>query len=438
MSNELALLGGQPVRLHPFPSYNVISEEEIDSVVEVMKTGILSKFIGAWHEDFLGGPQVRLFEHEWSHFFNVKHCISVNSATSGLYAACGAAGIGPGDEVIVSPYTMSASAIAPIIYNAVPIFADIDPSNYCLSADTILPKITKRTKAIIVVHIFGFPIDMEPIMKIAEAHNIIVIEDVAQAPMAKSNGHYSGTSGHMGIFSLNYHKHIHTGEGGLVVTNNPVLADKLQLIRNHAESVVSKKITSDYVNMIGFNYRLGEMEAAIGRSLLKKLPFLVNKRRENVRYLESKISHLPGLTFTDVNNQIEHSYYVHAIRYDEDLVGIPRELFARALRAELPKTLMRESEGVLIGEGYVKPLYLLPIFQNKITYGQKPCVFNCPHYEGDISYYKGMCPNTEKAHETILTHELMRSSMHISDMEDVANAFLKVHKNINQLKKSIL
>ena len=145
MSNELALLGGQPVRLHPFPSYNVISEEEIDSVVEVMKTGILSKFIGAWHEDFLGGPQVRLFEHEWSHFFNVKHCISVNSATSGLYAACGAAGIGPGDEVIVSPYTMSASAIAPIIYNAVPIFADIDPSNYCLSADTILPKITKRT-----------------------------------------------------------------------------------------------------------------------------------------------------------------------------------------------------------------------------------------------------------------------------------------------------
>ena len=303
---ELALFGGSPVRNKPFPAYQVIDQQDIDAVTDVMKTGILSRFLGAWHKDFFGGPQVQAFEKKWAELFHANHAVSVNSATSGLYAACGAAGIGPGDEVIVSPYTMSASAVAPLIFNAVPVFADIDPRTYCLSAQTIEPKITERTKAIIVVHIFGQPADMDAIMVLAKKHNLIVIEDAAQAPFATYKGSMVGTLGHMGVFSLNYHKHIHTGEGGVVTTNDPLLAEKLQLIRNHAESVVGAKGTVDLVNMIGFNFRLGEMEAAIGLQQLSKGPQLVEQRRHNVAYLEKKIGHLPSLKMPYVPDYTKH------------------------------------------------------------------------------------------------------------------------------------
>ncbi|MEK9753121.1 MAG: aminotransferase class V-fold PLP-dependent enzyme, partial [Rhodospirillaceae bacterium] len=210
--SKLALLGGKPVREKLFPAYKVVGSEEARAVAKVVETGILSRYIGAQHPDFMGGDQVKAFEAAWAETFSAKYAIAVNSATSGLYAAIGAAGVGPGDEVIVSPYTMMASVTAAVVFNGVPIFADIDPRTYCISADTIRPKITPRTKAIVVVHIFGQPADMDPIMELAREHNIVVIEDAAQAPYATYNDRSVGTLGHMGVFSLNYHKHIHTGE----------------------------------------------------------------------------------------------------------------------------------------------------------------------------------------------------------------------------------
>ncbi|MBT5572350.1 MAG: DegT/DnrJ/EryC1/StrS family aminotransferase, partial [Alphaproteobacteria bacterium] len=181
---ELAMTGGTPVRTKPFPAYKVIGEPEKAAVAKVMESGVLSRFIGGWHKDFYGGPEVQAFEKEWAETFGATHAVSVNSATSGLYAACGAAGVGAGDEVIVSPYTMSASCVAPMVYNATPIFADIDPATYCLDPESIRSKITPNTKAIIVVHIFGMAADMDPIMEIAAAHDLIVIEDCAQCPFA--------------------------------------------------------------------------------------------------------------------------------------------------------------------------------------------------------------------------------------------------------------
>ncbi|MEK9967432.1 MAG: DegT/DnrJ/EryC1/StrS family aminotransferase, partial [Rhodospirillaceae bacterium] len=129
---QLAIDGGAPVRTKPFPAYRVIGEPEKAAVAEVMESGILSRFIVGWHQDFFGGPQVQAFEQEWAAACGARHAVSVNSATSGLYAACGAAGVGAGDEVIVSPYTMSASCVAPMVYNATPVFADIGPETYCL------------------------------------------------------------------------------------------------------------------------------------------------------------------------------------------------------------------------------------------------------------------------------------------------------------------
>jgi len=433
--STLALLGGAPVRSRLFPAYDVIGPDSVEAVRKVAESGVLSRFLGTWHGDFYGGPEVQAFEREWAAAYQAKHAVSVNSNTSGLFATMGAAGVGPGDEVIVSPYTMSASAIAPVIFNAVPIFADIDPMTYTLSAETIAPRITPRTKAILVVHIFGMPADMDPIMALAEKHGLVVIEDCAQAPCALYKGRPVGTIGHMGVFSLNYHKHIHTGEGGVITTNDDTLAEKVQLIRNHGENVVEGKGVTDIVNMLGFNFRLGEMEAAIGRTLLPKAEKLIDDRRANVAYLERGLAGLPGITAAPEPNYAKGSYYVQALDFDAAAFGTKRSTFVQALKAELAPTEKREHEGVLIGQGYVRPLYLQPLYQKRIAYGETGCPFSCPHYTGKADYSLGNCPNVEKAHyERVITHELMRPPMTEADLQDVIDAFHKVAENVSALQ----
>lgn len=433
--STLALFGGAPVRTALFPPYKVIGEEEKAAVAEVMDTGILSRYLGAQHEDFMGGPQVREFEREWAAVFHANHAVAVNSATSGLYAAVGAAGVGPGDEVIVSPYTMMASVTAAVVFNAVPVFADIHPQTFCLDPDSIRARITERTRAVIVVHLFGQVADMDAIMEIAEQHDLIVIEDCAQSPFATCQGRPCGTLGHMGVFSLNYHKHIHTGEGGVVTTNDPELAERLCLIRNHGEAVAGKRGVKNIVNIVGFNFRMGEIEAAIGRCQLRKGPDLVRTRRRNVALLESRMGVLPGLSPPFVPNSNEHVYYVHALTHDANAMGVSRQLFVDALKAELPPTELREGEGALIGAGYVRPIYLEPMFQQKIAYGKTGCPFTCPHYDGHQEYARGICPNVEKAHfETLITHEMMRPPMSEQDLQDVASAFHKVMDHLSELR----
>lgn len=431
----LALLGGTPVRTKLFPAYTVIGEDEKKAAQAVLESGILSRYLGTWSDDFFGGPEVRAFEEEWAQAYSARHAVSVNSATSGLYAAVGAAGVGPGDEVIVSPYTMMASATAPVVFNSVPVFADIDPQTFCLDPQSIRERITPRTRAIVVVHLFGQSADMDAIMEIAERENLVVIEDCAQAPFAAYKGRPVGTLGHMGVFSLNYHKHIHTGEGGVVTTNDDTYCERLQLIRNHAEAVVAKKGVANLVNMIGFNFRLGEIEAAIGRCQLRKGPDLVAARQANVAYLEEKLSGFPGLALPAVGPGNSHAYYVHALTYDEDEMGIPRALFVNALKAELPACELREHEGALIGVGYVRPLYMEPMYRDVVGYGETGCPFTCPHYEGKAEYGDGLCPRCEDAHfRTLITHELMRPPMTKSDLNDVANAFYKVAENLTDLR----
>lgn len=434
-SSTLALHGGKPVRTRAFPAYCVIGEEEKVAAARVIDSGILSRFLGGWHPDFFGGPEVQAFERTWASICQVKHGISVNSCTSGLYAAVGAAGVLPGDEVIVSPYTMAASATAAIIYNGVPVFADIDPGNYCLSAQTIRPRITERTRAIIVVHIFGQCADMDPIMELARDHNLIVIEDCAQAPFATYKGRQAGSLGHMGVFSLNYHKHIHTGEGGMVTTDDHRLAERVQLIRNHAEAVVEGKGVTELCNMIGFNFRLGEIEAAIGLEQLRKGPRLIEERKMNVRYLEKKLDGLPGLSMPAVGPAGDHVYYVHALDYDEHVTGVPRERLVQAIKAELPVTELREGEGPLMGMGYVRPLYMLPLFRQPAATVGAASPMARAHAAGHVSYADGMCPTAEKAHfSRVITHEMMRPGMRHEDLNDVAAAFHKVWSNIDQLR----
>ena len=431
--SKLALLGGKKVREKNFPAYLPISKEEQDSVKKIFETGVFSRFLGCWHEDFFGGPEVQDLEKDWASFFNVKHAITVNSATSALYCAVGAIETEPFDEVIVSPYTMSASAVAPLVYNAIPVFADVESDCFCLDVNSIEEKITDRTKAIIVVDIFGQPYDAKKINNLAKKYNLKIIEDCSQAPYAKLNERFAGTIGDIGVYSLNYHKHIHCGEGGILVTNDDNLANRLRLIRNHAEAVVEGKNETNLVNMIGFNYRMTEIDAAIARQQLKKLPTLIEKRLENIKYLEEKLKDIPFLEMPKVRNGAEHVYYAHAIKYNEKMTGIHRNSFVEAVKAELMPMELRETEGVKIGSGYVKPLYLQPLYQKLTAYGSKG--FPWSYTDRKYSYAKGICPITEDLHfNSLITHEYMRPGMMKEDLDDVVNAFYKVLENIDELR----
>lgn len=432
--SKLAIFGGPKIRNTNFPGYSPIGIEEFENVKKVFETKIFSKYLGCWHEDFFGGPKVQDLEKKWAEFFNVKYAVSVNSATSALYCAVGAIGTEPFDEIIVSPYTMAASATAPLIYNAIPVFADIEEYYYCLDVKSIESRITDKTKAIIVVDIFGQPYDADAINALAKKYKLKVIEDCAQAPYAKYKDTFAGTLADIGIFSLNYHKHIHCGEGGILVTNDEELADRLRLIRNHAEAVVEDKQQENLVNMIGFNYRMTEIEAAIANSQLDKLAELVEKYRENVQYVESKLSQIPFLQMSKIREQATHSYYVHAMKYDVSLTHVHRNEFVKAVRAELMPVERREKEGIQIGMGYVKPLYLAPLFQKKTAYGSNG--FPWSMAEKEYSYEKGLCPVTEKCHfETVMTNGYIQPSLKKTDLDDVVNAFYKVSEHIDELGK---
>lgn len=433
---KLAIHGGTPVRTKPFPANRVIGLEEKEAVMKVMDSGILSRFLGSWdREGFYGGEQVQALEKEWAAHFNVKHAIAVNSCTSGLYCAMGATGIEPGEEVIVTPYTMSASVTSALVFNAVPVFADIEADTFCLDPVEVEKKITPCTKAIVVVDLFGHPYDADALNAIAKKHNLYVIEDTAQAPDAVYKGRKAGTLGDIGVFSLNYHKHIHCGEGGMVITNDDALAEKVQLIRNHAEAVVEGKGCTDLVNMIGFNFRLPELESAIVRCQLKKLPQLVQDRQELCQYLSEKLSKLACFTPPLVKPDCTHVYYVYTMKYDEAVTGVPRQRVWEALQKELPVTETREYEGPMIWQGYVKPLYLQPMFQQKIAYGSKGCPFTAPWYEGEVDYSKGICPVAERMNEKeVMLHEIINPFMTKHDIDDLYNAFEKVVENMDELR----
>ncbi|MBU4377200.1 MAG: DegT/DnrJ/EryC1/StrS family aminotransferase [Candidatus Omnitrophica bacterium] len=424
---KLALLGGEKVRNTPFPSHPVLGKEEKKEILEVLKTGVLSGFVAKMGDGFLGGPKVKKLEEEFCKYFNVRHAITINSATAGLHIALAATGIGPGDEVIVTPYTMSATSTSILMANAIPVFADIEDETYGLDPKKVEQAISDKTKAIIVVHLFGHPAKMDEIMAIARKHNLIVIEDCAQAPGAIYNGRFVGTIGRIGIFSFNQHKTITTGEGGVAITNDENFARRMRLIRNHAENIVdSLPEEESIVNLIGWNYRMTEIEAAIGIGQFHKLDMLTEHRIGLANYLSDGINKLKsGITPAKVSARCKSVYFVLPMRYDEEKVGIARDTFVKAVVAE----------GVAVAAGYAKPQHLRRTYREKIGYGSKGCPFSCPFYGKEIRYGKGMLPVAEKLynHELLIT-SLCHYPLKKSDMDDIVRAFEKVLENKDDLK----
>ena len=419
---KLAIFGGPKTISLPFRPYNSIGQEEVDAAMSVVESGNLSQFLGCWEPDFFGGPKVQEFERKSEDFFGVRHAVTVNSLTSGLTAAVGAIGIEPGDEIIVSPWTMSASATSILHWNAIPVFADIEPDTFCIDPKSVEANISPYTKAIIAVDIFGQSADIEALMKIADRHNLKVISDTAQAPGALYHGKHAGTVSHVGGFSLNYHKHIHTGEGAIMVTNDDEIAERLQLIRNHAEVVVEDKGVTNLSNMIGHNFRLGEIESAIGLEQFKKLPDIIDKRQELARRLTKGLSELHGLKTPAIRDYCTHVYYVYPLIVDTDL-GVHRDVICEALRAE----------GVSVANAY-QALHLLPMYQQKIAYGSKGFPWTSDICKRDVSYDKGICPVVESFNErSYMGLDLCTFDFDESDIDLIVRAFHKVWANIDSL-----
>jgi len=420
---ELAINGGRPQRDRPWADNFTLDEAEKTAALRVLNSGYLSLFEGSHLPDppfsFRGGPEVQSLEAEWSNYYAVNHSVAMNSATSGLYAAIGALGIGYGDEVIVSPYTMTACALAPLIYGAIPVFADVEESTGCLCPDSIADMISPNTKAIIVVHQFGFPADMDRILALAKNFGLKVIEDCAQAHGARYKGKLVGSIGDIGVFSLNVNKTIQVGEGGVCTTNDSDICYRLQLIRNHGEAVVEAAGYDNITNIAGYNYRLTEIGAAIAREQLKKLPELNSVRLRMVERLQVGLREFPFLSpLSEVNLDDYPTYYTYPVRFNSQAAGVTRKSFAAALRAE----------GVYFYEGYSKPIYMQPLYQRKHLYK-----FGYPFSAKENSacktnYYVGTCPVAERLHfEEMLINEHVRPPNHMTDVDDILLAIRKMY-----------
>lgn len=421
----LALEGGSKIINYEFNRYNSIGEEEKLAVADVMETGVLSKFLGCWDPDFYGGPKVREFEKACADFFEVPYAVCVNSWTSGLISAVGAIGIEPGDEVIVTPWTMCATATAILHWNAIPVFADISPIDFNIDPTSIEKNITDRTRAIIAVDIFGQSCDIDAIVDIARKFNLKVITDSAQAPGTLIKGRKTGTLADVGGFSLNYHKHIHTGEGGILVTHNYEVYERLQLIRNHGEAVVGDKGHKDISNLVGYNFRMGEIEAAIGIEQLKKLDRLVQARQSQAKLLAEGLEHLDGLRGPIVKDGYTNAYYIFPMVLDYKALSVRREVLVDALTAEGIPGLCN---------GYAN-IHLLPIFQKRVAYGSNGFPWTSDICKRNVSYQRGICPIAEELHDNaFIGFEICQFDLSHDDIRNIIRAFKKVWDHLEDLK----
>lgn len=414
--STLAIHGGDPVRTRPFPEQRTLGDAERRAVLEVLDDGVLSDMIA---ERLEGGPRVRAAEEDYAARMGTRHGVATNSATTGLQAAVAAVGVQAGDEVICSPYTMSASAAVVLSQNGIPVFADIEDRTYGLDPASVTGRITEHSKAILVVHLFGHPAEMGPILDLAERHGLAVIEDAAQSIGATWEGRQTGTLGDVGVLSLNYHKIIHSGEGGMLLTDDDEIALRAKLVRNHGELTAGERGVS-IPGTLGSNFRMTELEASIARAQLDRLEELLAHRRALAARLTARLAELSGVVPPQVREGCTSSFYVYGVRVLADqLDGVSRDLVADAL----------EAEGIPLGRGYVAPIYRQPLYQQRAAYG-RGCPWTCGPYRGEVSYEPGICPTAERLYEDeLLILDVTRAPLTDRDVDDVADAFEKVLEN---------
>lgn len=319
----------------------LIGRKEISVVTKVLKSGQLSL-----------GPYKKKFEESFTKLIGTKYAVAVNSGTSGLHLAVKCLGLKPGDEVITSPFSFVASSNPIIFEQGKPVFVDIDEKTYNMNPELIEDTITEKTRAIMPVHIFGQPCDMDPIMETAEKHNLSVIEDACESLGAEYKGRKAGTFGLASVFAFYPNKQITTGEGGMVVTNNERAYKLVASLSNQGRSDDGAWL--NHVR-IGYNYRLDEMSCALGFEQLKKIRYILKKRGEIAKKYTKKLSKIDGIITPYVSRDVKHSWFVYSVRFDE---SINRDAVMHYL----------EGHGIATRPYFYPAVHMQPIYRGMFNY----------------------------------------------------------------------
>jgi perosamine synthetase len=374
----------QPLRTAPFPGVNdpagrTLGDEEIALLTEVIRSARLNRGPGS---------KVAELEQTFAARYGQRCCTASTSGTAAVHVALGALALEPGDEVITSPITDMGTVIPILLQNCVPVFADVDPSTLCMDPADLERRITSRTRAVIAVHLAGNACAMDAIMAIARQHNLTVIEDCAQAYLTTYRGRLVGTIGDIGCFSLQQSKHITCGDGGLTVTNDARLGERMALFANKGWPNYGQS-GRDYV-MFGVNYRMTELQAAVALAQLPKLEGVVQRREAAANAITASIRDLPGLLPPQAPPAGRHSYWFYPLLTEPERLGWSTADFARRLR----------ECGIPAGHGYIgKPIFLFDLLRNKQVYGHSHYPWDAPDRAGlpEVRYEPGACPQTEDA-----------------------------------------
>ncbi|MFX0202222.1 MAG: DegT/DnrJ/EryC1/StrS family aminotransferase [Candidatus Hodarchaeota archaeon] len=352
----------------------VFDESDFEAVKQVLKTGELCS---------VKGEVTGKFENAFAHKIGATYAVAMNSGMSALHAAVAAADAGPGDEVVCDPMVQF-GAMAVIYNNAVPVFADINPDTYLINPDSFQSRITERTKAVICTHLWGLPCDMHQIMAIAKRHDIIVIEDCAHALFAQYKSRFTGTLGHIGIFSFQMSKQLGLGDGGMATTSDPLLHDRL----------IDGAGTRGFATFprLMWNYRMNELVSAIGLSQLEKAHDYVEKHRERAKIYNDAVAGVPWIKIQNFPEDRTHSYHFWAARLLMEEFGLDKMRFEDLVR----------KKGVELRIGYIqKPAYRHDVFTGPLAYG-RGCPFSCHFYASSLKYQPGICPEAEKLMPNLL------------------------------------
>ena len=413
MSNEkLAIEGGQAVRTRPFPtvgnsSGRMLGDEEIQLLTEVIRSGSLNRN---------GGSKVAQLEADFAKMYGKKHAIAGTSGTAALHIATGTLNLEPGDEVITTTITDMGTVIGILMCNLVPIFADIDPRTGNITAETIAKQITPKTKAIIAVHLFGQMADMDPILALGKKYGLPVIEDCAQAHLSEYKGHLAGSMGAMGCFSFQQSKQMTTGDGGMVITDDDNLADRARLFADKGWPRTSGGRGHLF---LGPNYRLTELQGAVGVAQLRKLQEIVSRRRRTATLLAEMMDDIPGIIPPYLVPGANPSWWIYSFNIDEKKLGVSSADFGKALRAE----------GIPFGVGYIpNPVFDYPVIKERKTFGNSGIPWTLPQARQGITYEHKDFPGTMEFLGSKFTMS-WNEGMTDEDARDMAAGVAKVAKH---------
>jgi perosamine synthetase len=387
----LAVHGGQPVRktLLPYGHQNV-DEDDIRAVVEVLRSDWITT-----------GPKVAEFEEAFAEYVGARYAVSFSSGTAALHGAAFAAGLGPGDEAITTPMTFCATANCVLYQGARPVFADVCPDTLNLDPDKVGRRITSHTKAILPVDYAGHPADLDPLLELADRHGLVVIEDACHALGAEYKGRRVGSISHMTVFSFHPVKHITTGEGGMVATNDAELARRLRMFRNHGIDSDARQRQAQgqwYYEMValGYNYRLTDIGCALGLSQLRRLDANLARRREIAARYNASFQDMRPVIPPAVRPDVNPAWHLYPIRLDLPKLRVGRAEIFRALRAE----------NIGVNVHYI-PVHLHPYYRER------------------FGYQGGECPVAEGVYEQLISLPMFHG-MTDQDIEDVIEAVRKV------------